>query len=83
MKVLLIVLAVIVGAPVYAFFGFLVFLAYEKNCGSDWRLDWRNDEPHVGGIIGLWPMVIAGGVIAVPVLLVYRVIDGIASKEDR
>lgn len=74
MKVLLIVLAVIVGLPVYAFIGFLVFVAYTKICdgfdgdwhSDSWRWDWRVDEGTSITFMVFWPMLVAIGIIVLP-----------------
>ena len=82
LKALLIVAIVIQGVILYGFIGFLVFLVSEKVDGIDWREDWEHDQEHVIPIILVWPLLIVVGIIALPFLAVWKVIDGIAKKGE-
>ena len=89
MKVLLIVLAVIVGLPMYAFIGFLVFVAYEKICdgfdgdwhSDSWRWDWQVDEGNSMAFMILWPVLVAIGIIVLPFYGVYQMVTKWVEKE--
>lgn len=80
MKILLILLAVIVGLPVYAFVGFLVFVAASKICdGLDgnwrnkgWRWYWREDQGMAMMFLMLWPMLVAMAIVVLPFFGVYH-----------
>lgn len=82
MKILLILLAVIVGLPVYAFVGFLVFVAYEKICdgfdgdwhSDSWRWDWQVDEVTSIVFMIFWPVLVAIGAVVLPFYGVYHLI---------
>ena len=80
LRVLLILGLIIQGMFAWLFFGFLVYLAVMKVTGLDWRKEWNDSNMSAILIIPLWPLVIAGAVIAGPVLAVVKVIDGIAKK---
>lgn len=66
MNVLLIIVAVIVGLPVYGILGFLVFVALERVTKGDWKTDWRSDEGLALMFMLLWPAAVAMAVIALP-----------------
>lgn len=88
MKILLILLAVIVGLPVYAFVGFLVFVAASKICdGLDgywrsegWRWHWREDEEMAMMFMVLWPILAALGIVALPFYGVYHLIKKLLER---
>lgn len=90
MKVLLIVLAVIVGLPVYSFIGFLVFVAYEKICdGFDgdwhsdrWRRDWWADEGNSIAFMVFWPVLVAIGAVVLPFYGVYYLINVLIERGE-
>lgn len=83
MKILLILLAVIVGLPVYAFVGFLVFLAAAKiydgldgNWRSKrWRWYWREDKGMAMMFLALWPFLASMGIVVLPFYGVYHLIN--------
>lgn len=82
MKILLILLAVIVGLPVYAFVGFLVFVAVSKICdgldgnwrSEEWRRDWREDRGTAVTFMVFWPVLAATGIVVLPFYVVYHLI---------
>lgn len=88
MKILLILLAVIVGLPVYAFVGFLVFVAASKICDGldgDWRSEgwrwyWREDEEMAMMFMVLWPILAALGIVALPFYGVYHLIKKLLER---
>lgn len=90
MKVLLIVLAVIVGLPVYAFIGFLVFVAHEKigdgldgDWHSDsWRWDWWVDEGTSIVFMIFWPVLVAIGAVVLPFCGVYYLINVLMERGE-
>lgn len=82
MKILLILVAVILGLPVYAFVGFLVFVAASKICdgldgnlrSKEWRWTWREDEGTAMLFLALWPFLVAMGIVVLPFYGVYHLI---------
>lgn len=88
MKILLILLAVIVGLPVYAFVGFLVFVAALKICDGldgDWRSEgwrwyWREDEGMAMLFLTLWPCLAAMGIVVLPFYGVYYLIKKLLER---
>lgn len=88
MKILLILLAVIVGLPVYAFVGFLVFVACEKigdgfdgDWHSDgWRWDWQVDEATSIVFMIFWPVLVATGAVVLPFYGVYCLINKLLER---
>jgi hypothetical protein len=88
MKILLILLAVIVGLPVYAFVGFLVFVAAAKICDGldgDWRCEswrwfWREDEGTAMLFLALWPFLASMGIVVLPFYGVYHLINKLLER---
>ena len=82
MKVLLIVLAVIVGLPVYAFIGFLVFVVADTiaNGQGQWRWDWREDAGMAMMFMTLWPVCVAAGIVVLPIYGMYCLISKLAER---
>ena len=88
MKILLILLAVIVGLPVYAFVGFLVFVAASKICdGLDgnwrskgWRWYWLEDQGMAITFLVFWPVLAAMGIVALPFCGVYHLIKKLLER---
>lgn len=83
MKTILILLAVIVGLPVYAFVGFLVFVAASKICdGLDdgnwrskgWRWYWRENQGTAITFLVFWPVLVSMGIVVLPFYGVYHLI---------
>ena len=82
MKILLILLAVILGLPVYAFVGFLVFVAGSKICdglngnwrSKEWRRSWLGDQGTAVTFMVFWPVLVATGIVALPFYGVYHLI---------
>ena len=80
MKTVLIVLAVIVGLPVYAFVGFLVFVAASKICdglngdwrSKGWRWYWREDQGMAMTFLVFWPVLVVMGIVVLPFYGVYN-----------
>lgn len=88
MKILLILLAVIVGLPVYAFVGFLVFVAASKICdGLDgnwrskgWRWYWLEDQGMAITFLVFWPVLAATGIVVLPFSGVYHLIKKLLER---
>lgn len=88
MKILLILLAVIVGLPVYAFVGFLVFVAGSKICdgldgnwrSKEWRWCWREDEGTAMMFLAIWPFLAAMGIVVLPFYGVYHLINKLLER---
>lgn len=88
MKILLILLAVIVGLPVYAFVGFLVFVAASKICdGLDgnwrskgWRWYWLEDQGMAITFLVFWPVLAAMGIVVLPFYGVYHLIKKLLER---
>ena len=83
MKTILILLSVIVGLPVYAFVGFLVFVAAAKIFdglddgdwrSEDWRWDWLEDQGTAVTFMVFWPVLVATGIVVLPFYGVYHLI---------
>ena len=89
MKILLILLTVIVGLPVYAFVGFLVFVVGAKICdGLDgnwrskgWRWYWREDQGMAMMFLALWPVLVAMGIVVFPFFGVYHLIEKLLERQ--
>lgn len=90
MKILLIMLAVILGLPVYAFFGFLVFVAAAKICdglegnwrSKGWRWYWREDEGMAMMFLAIWPFLAAMGIVVLPFYGVYHLINKLLERRE-
>ena len=90
MKILLILLAVIVGLPVYAFVGFLVFVAASKICdgldgnwrSKEWRRDWREDQGTAVTFLVFWPVLAAAGIVVLPFCGVYHLIKKLLERRE-
>lgn len=90
MKILLILLAVIVGLPVYAFVGFLVFVAASKICdGLDgnwrskgWRWYWLEDQGMAITFLVFWPVLAAMGIVVLPFCGVYHLIKKLLERQE-
>lgn len=90
MKTILILLAVIVGLPVYAFVGFLVFVAASKICdGLDgnwrskgWRWYWGEDQGIAMMFLALWPVLVAMGIVVLPFYGVYHLIKKLLERRE-
>lgn len=90
MKILLILVAVIVGLPVYAFVGFLVFVAASKICdGLDgnwrskgWRWYWLEDQGMAITFLVFWPVLAATGIVALPFCGVYHLIKKLLERRE-
>ena len=91
MNVLLIVLAVIVGLPVYAFIGFQVFVTTAKICDyieyGDWRSErwrgyWSEDAGTPVMFMVLWPVVVAMGAVVLPFYSVYMLIKKMVERSE-
>lgn len=90
MKILLILLAVIVGLPVYAFVGFLVFVAASKICdgldgnwrSKEWRWRWREDEGTAMLFLALWPFLASMGIVILPFDGVYHLIKKLLERRE-
>lgn len=91
MKVLLIVLAVIVGLPVYAFIGFQVFVATAKICDyieyGDWRSErwrgyWSEDVGTPVMFMVFWPVLVAMGAVVLPFYGVYMLIKKMIERGE-
>lgn len=88
MKILLILLAVIVGLPVYAFVGFLVFVAASKICdgldgnwrSEEWRWDWLEDQGTAVTFMVFWPVLAATGIVVLPFYGVYHLIKKLLER---
>ena len=88
MKTILILLAVIVGLPVYAFVGFLVFVAASKifdgldgNWRSEeWKRDWREDAGMAVTFMVFWPVLVATGIVVLPFYGVYYLIKKLLER---
>lgn len=89
MKILLILLAVIVGLPVYAFVGFLVFVAGAKICdGLDgnwrskwWRWYWLEDQGMAITFLVFWPVLASMGIVVLPFYGVYHLINKLLERQ--
>ena len=84
MKVLLIVLAVIVGLPVYSFIGFLVFIVADAIAEGpgNWRWNWREDSGMAMLFLMLWPVCVAAGIIALPIFGMYHLICKLSERGE-
>lgn len=90
MKILLILLAVIVGLPVYAFVGFLVFVAASKICdGLDgnwrskgWRWYWLEDQGMAITFLVFWPVLASMGIVVLPFSGVYHLIKKLLERRE-
>lgn len=88
MKILLILVAVIVGLPVYAFVGFLVFVAAVKICdGLDgnwrskgWQRYWLEDQGMAITFLVFWPVLAAMGIVVFPFYGVYHLINKLLER---
>ena len=88
MKILLILLAVIVGLPVYAFVGFLVFVAASKirdGLDGDWRSEswrwfWREDQGTAMMFLAIWPVLVSMGIVVLPFYGVYHLINKLLER---
>lgn len=88
MKTILILLAVIVGLPVYAFVGFPVFVAASKICdGLDgngqskgWRWYWLEDQGMAITFLVFWPVLAATGIVVLPFYGVYHLINKLLER---
>lgn len=89
MKTILILLAVIVGLPVYAFVGFLVFVATSKigdgledgNWRSEkWRRYWRECQGTAVTFMVFWPVLAATGIVVFPFYGVYHLIKKLLER---
>lgn len=88
MKILLIMLAVILGLPVYAFVGFPVFVAVSKICdgldgnwrSKEWRWCWREDEGMAMMFLTLWPVLVAMGIVVLPFYGVYHLLKKLLER---
>lgn len=88
MKILLILLAVIVGLPVYAFVGFLVFVAVWKICdvldgnwrSKGWRWHWREDQGTAVTFLVFWPVLASMGIVVLPFYGVYHLINKLLER---
>ena len=90
MKILLILLAVIVGLPMYAFVGFQVFVTTAKICDyieyGDWRSErwrwyWREDQGMAMVFLVLWPVLVAMGIVVLPFFGVYYLIKKLLERQ--
>ena len=88
MKILLILLAVVLGLPVYALVGFLVFVAASKICdGLDgnwrskgWRWYWREDQGMAITFLVFWPFLASMGIAVLPFYGVYHLINKLLER---
>lgn len=88
MKILLILLAVIVGLPVYAFVGFPVFVAVSKICdgldgngqGKGWRWYWRENQGTAITFLVFWPVLASMGIVVLPFYGVYHLIKKLLER---
>lgn len=88
MKILLIMLAVILGLPVYAFVGFPVFVAVSKICdgldgngqGKGWRWYWREDQGMAVTFLVCWPFLASMGIVVLPFYGVYHLINKLLER---
>lgn len=88
MKTILILLAVVLGLPVYAFVGFLVFVARSKICdglGGNWRSEkwrryWREDAEMTVMFLAIWPILASTEIVALPFYGVYHLIKKLLER---
>lgn len=90
MKIFLILLALIVILPSYAFVGFFVFMAVSKVCdrldrnwqSNAWRRYWRDNRGMAMMFLAFWPVLVTLIIVVIPFSCMYYLIKKLLEREE-